>query len=100
MSRHCAVLTALPALAWCSPAFADPCEGRLPAKGKNFSGIVRYVGDGDGFCIGPEGHPERWVEIRLADFYTPELLGGRPLDRLLLGANGDAEGGRRWSHDR
>ncbi len=35
--------------------------------------MVRYVGDGDGLCVGPAGQPDRWIEIRLADFYAPEL---------------------------
>jgi micrococcal nuclease len=43
------ILTALIACAWASPALADPCEGTLPSKGTTFSGVVRYVGDGDGF---------------------------------------------------
>lgn len=54
-------------------ARADPCTAPLPAPGTRFSGIVRHVIDGDGLCIGPEGHPDRWIEIRLADFYAPEL---------------------------
>lgn len=36
-----------------SPAHADPCEGSLPSRpGQQFSGLVRYVGDGYGFCVG------------------------------------------------
>ena len=32
-------------------AHADPCEGRLPDRaGETFSGVVRYVGDGDS-CV-------------------------------------------------
>ncbi len=41
--------------------------------GISFGGVVRYVGDGDSLCIGPAGRPERWIEIRLADFRAPEL---------------------------
>jgi len=76
---------------WASPAFADPCEGALPAKGTAFSGVVRYVGDGDGLCVGPAARPDRWIEIRLADFYAPELHepGGpeakRRLERIVMG---------------
>lgn len=40
-----------------------------------FSGVVRYIGDGDSLCIGPKGKPDRWVEVRLADFNAPELNG-------------------------
>lgn len=91
--------------AWASPALADPCEGALPAKGVNFSGVVRYVGDGDGLCIGPAGRPERWIEIRLADFYAPELRepgGGdakHRLEGLVLGKTLVCRASRR-SYDR
>ena len=34
---------------------------------------MRYVGDGDGLCVGPADRPDRWIEVRLADFYAPEL---------------------------
>ena len=62
-------------------ALADPCtaipdKGPLPAylaKGAAFSGPVTYVGDGDSLCIGLGVSPDRWVEVRLADFYAPEL---------------------------
>lgn len=79
---------ALLACTWAWPAFADPCKGALPRKGATFSGVVRYVGDGDGLCVGPAGHPDRWIEIRLADFYAPELheRGGGDAKRRLEGA--------------
>ncbi|WP_287459621.1 nuclease [Sphingomonas sp.] len=72
-------------LAWASPAHADPCEAPLPSKGRIFSGVVRYVGDGDGLCVGPAGQPRAWIEVRLADFYAPELNepGGRDAKRRL-----------------
>jgi len=54
-------------------AFADPCTAPLPSPGTRFSGVVRYVGDGDGLCVGPRGRPDRWIEVCLADFYAPEL---------------------------
>ena len=56
-----------------------------------FQGPVSYVGDGDGLCIALGPDPSRWVEVRLADFYAPELRepGGRQakatLDRLTAG---------------
>ncbi|WP_298673100.1 nuclease [uncultured Sphingomonas sp.] len=53
--------------------FADPCTAPLPSPGAQFSGVVRYIGDGDGLCVGPMGRPDRWIEVRLADFYAPEL---------------------------
>lgn len=86
-----AILLAAPA------AHADPCEASLPSRGTSFSGVVSYVGDGDSLCVelrGPLGAgktPERWVEVRVADFYAPELNapGGREaksqLERLVMG---------------
>lgn len=63
------LVVALPAV-----AHADPCEGRLPSRaGETFSGVVRYVGDGDGLCIGRSADPATWIEVRLADFNAPEL---------------------------
>jgi hypothetical protein len=38
-----------------SVAHADPCTAPLPARGTVFSGVVRYIGDGDSLCIGPKG---------------------------------------------
>lgn len=100
-----AFLVACAAGAWASPALADPCEAALPANGTTFSGIVRYVGDGDGLCIGPAGQPLRWIEVRLADFHAPELHepGGpesrRRLERLAMGRTLVCRAGRR-SYDR
>lgn len=97
--------TTLLACAWASPALADPCEGALPRQGATFTGVVRYVGDGDGLCVGPAGQPERWIEIRLADFYAPELheRGGadakRRLERAVIGKTLVCRAGRR-SYDR
>lgn len=90
---------------WATPALADPCEGVLPARGAAFSGVVRYVGDGDGLCIGPAGRPDRWIEVRLADFDAPELNepGGQRAKRLLasivMGRSLTCRAGRR-SYDR
>ena len=67
-------------------ALADPCEGRLPSRaGETFSGLVRYVGDGDGLCVGPSADPSTWIEVRLSDFDAPELNqpGGRDAHRRL-----------------
>lgn len=60
-------------VAFPSVAHADPCTAPLPARGTVFNGVVRYVGDGDSLCIGPKGKPDRWIDIRLADFNAPEL---------------------------
>lgn len=55
-------------------ARADPCEGRLPTRaGETFSGVVRYIGDGDSLCLGPGPDPMTWIEVRLSDFDAPEL---------------------------
>jgi len=68
-----------------SIAHADPCTAPLPARGTTFSGVVRYVGDGDSLCVGPRNRPDRWIEIRLADFRAPELNepGGQRAKKLL-----------------
>lgn len=67
-------------------AHADPCDGRLPARaGETFSGVVRYIGDGDSLCVGPSPDPATWIEVRLADFNAPELhspTGREARDRL------------------
>lgn len=91
--------------AWTAPALADPCEGALPPKGAKFAGIVRYVVDGDGLCVGPANRPDRWIEIRLSDFYAPELNepGGRDakrrLERIAKGRRLMCHAGRR-TYDR
>ena len=55
-------------------AHADPCEGRLPSRsGETFSGLVRYIGDGDSLCLGPSTNSATWIEVRLSDFDAPEL---------------------------
>ena len=71
-----------------SPAVAqaDPCEGRLPDRvGANFSGVVRYICDGDSLCLGSSTDPAKWIEVRLSDFDAPELhspTGRTDRDRL------------------
>lgn len=57
-----------------APVHADPCEAPLPSQaGVRFSGVVRYVGDGDGLCVGKTADPNEWIEVRLSDFNAPEL---------------------------
>jgi len=84
---------------WCSAAHADPCKaipdkGPMPAwlsRGSVFTGPVRYVGDGDSLCVSARPGPEGLVEVRLADFYAPELHeeGGEQakeaLERIAMG---------------
>lgn len=63
------------AIGTAAPALADPCEGTLPSRpGVTFVGTVRYVGDGDGLCVGRTPDPNEWIEVRLADFNAPELI--------------------------
>ncbi len=79
--RLLSACTALIIIAVAPSALADPCKaipdtGPMPsylANGSKFSGPVVYVGDGDSLCVGVGAGPEKWVEVRLADFYAPEL---------------------------
>lgn len=62
-------------------AHADPCKaipdsGPAPADlrpGAVFEGRVVYVGDGDSLCVAKGVSNGQWVEVRLDDFYAPEL---------------------------
>ena len=86
-------------------AIADPCVAPLPKPGTHFSGPVRYVGDGDSICIGTSRDPGTWIEIRVADFYAPELHspGGKQakaaMVRIAMGKMLECEAGKR-SYDR
>ena len=79
--------------------------------GATVAGIVRYVGDGDGLCVGLGPDPKTWTEIRLADYFAPELNepGGRAaaasLTRVVMGKRATCtatvgQGGRTSSYDR
>ena len=112
MSGRLLVLAAAATLGYAAPAHADPCEGTLPTwAGVQFSGIVRYVGDGDGLCVGRTADPNEWIEVRLADFNAPELhTPGGPaakaalerlaLQREVICASEHGHGGRVRSFDR
>lgn len=101
--RH--LLLPLVLVGWVAPALADPCTGKLDAPGAAFSGVMHYVGDGYGLCVAPPCRPDRGIEIRLADFFAPELnmSGGRetkrPLEALAQGRPLMCRAGRR-SYDR
>lgn len=96
-----------------TPALADPCKaipdrGPMPEylkRGATFSGPISYVGDGDSLCVAVGRGPENWVEVRVADFYAPELNapGGRQakatLERLAKGKHAVCTAQHR-SHDR
>jgi endonuclease YncB( thermonuclease family) len=67
---------ATPAVALADPCKAIPDHGPLPGylyPGATFSGPVVYVGDGDSLCVAVGPGPQKWVEVRVADFYAPEL---------------------------
>ena len=95
-----------------SSALADPCEGDLPTKqGTQFSGLVRYVVDGDGICLGQNDDPNTWIEVRFSDFDAPELntKQGHVAKKIVEGALSGKEvtcvtskgrTGRTKSHDR
>lgn len=105
----------LASTALADPSKAIPDHGPVPSwlsKGAVFSGPVAYVGDGDSLCVdvgrrmsGSAVGGEAWVEVRLADFYAPELSteGGEAakaaLTRLVRGRAITCIAGRR-SYDR
>jgi endonuclease YncB( thermonuclease family) len=86
-----------------SEARADPCKaipdrGTMPSylyRGAHFSGPVVYVGDGDSLCVAVGQGPTNWVEVRLEDFYSPELHSARgggakaALERIAGGRDAD-----------
>ena len=94
-----AILPGLILSLWAAQALADPCQaipdrGPMPAyltPGKAFSGPVAYIGDGDSLCVAVGATADNWVEVRVADFYAPELNapGGRQaraaLSRIVAG---------------
>lgn len=98
-------------------ALADPCKAipdfetaridlRIPQE---VVGPVVYVGDGDSLCVartpGQERDPKTWVEVRLQDFFAPELSepGGREakaaLARITEGMRVGCDGSH-YSYDR
>ena len=88
------LLAAVPAAACADPCKAVPDRGPAPAflrAGASFSGPVVYVGDGDSLCVAVGPGAQNWVEVRLADFYAPELASsdGRrakaALERIAMG---------------
>lgn len=105
--------TILAALALATPALADPCKaipdrGPMPSylkRGTTFSGPVSYVGDGDSLCVAVGQGAANWVEVRVEDFFAPELNapGGREakqtLTRLAYGKRAVCTASHR-SHDR
>lgn len=96
-------LALLAALTTATAAKADPCKaipdhGPMPSylhRGAHFSGPVVYVGDGDSLCVAVDQGSANWVEIRLEDFYAPELhsptgpAAKAALERLAIGRNAE-----------
>lgn len=111
--RCLAMAAPLLATSIATTAFADPCrfipdKGPLPAAvrpGMSFSGPVTYVGDGDSLCVAIGASPAEWVEVRVSDFYAPELRepGGREakaaLERIAKGREVECQAIRQ-SYDR
>lgn len=106
-------LMALVLLALAGAAHADPCKaipdkGPMPAylhSGATFTGPVTYVGDGDSLCVAVGPGPESLVEVRVADFYAPELhdpdgpAAKAALERIAMGRRAVCQAEHR-SHDR
>jgi endonuclease YncB( thermonuclease family) len=85
-------LLAPPALA-ADPCTAIPDNGALPGYVREhvpFRGSVVHIIDGDGLCVATGQGQNTWVEVRLENFFAPELSeGGRHakavLARIALG---------------
>jgi micrococcal nuclease len=104
LKRYGAIFAVIVTLAPVSAA-ADPCTAKLPKPRTAFMGTVRYVGDGDSLCVGNSTNPKTWIEVRVADFYAPELRapGGKEaksaLERIAMGKPLHCTAGKR-SYDR
>lgn len=103
-----ALVIGTPSLALADPCKAIPDRGPMPAHlapGVVFEGPVAYVGDGDSLCVALGPSREDWVEVRVADFYAPELdaPGGREakraLEKIAMGRTVSCKAGKR-SYDR
>lgn len=108
-----AAATALLTLTIPMVAVADPCGAPVEGyrAGAVVTGQVRYVGDGDSICVGPSVDPAGWVEVRLADWFAPELAepGGQhakaAMQRAAMGRAASCvveqgHNGRTYSYDR
>jgi hypothetical protein len=75
------VIAGTAVLALAATARADPCTaipdvGPVPPylqPGSHFSGPVVLVLDGDSLCVAVGPGAANWVEVRLEDFYAPEM---------------------------
>lgn len=72
---------------WAATAHADPCTAPVSGyrAGQVISAPIVHGIDGDGLCLMLGRDPSQWLEIRLADFYAPELneRGGREAKRVM-----------------
>jgi micrococcal nuclease len=102
------VVILLPGSSSADPCKAIPDRGPFPAylsRGAKFTGSVVYVGDGDSMCVAVGEGPQNWVEVRLEDFYAPELNehGGKEakiaLERIAMGRRVECTAGHR-TYDR
>lgn len=81
-------LALLGALIAATAVKADPCKaipdhGPMPLyfhRGAHFSGLVVYVGDGDSLCVAVGHGRANLVEVRLEDYYAPEIHSPTGLD--------------------
>ena len=106
----CLPLAALlvPGLSLADPCKAIPDRGPFPTylkMGAKFSGPVVYIGDGDSMCVAVGEGAENWVEVRLEDFFAPELHepGGKEakaaLEQIAMGRRVECTAGHR-TYDR
>lgn len=110
--RALRALVFLGGMALGTAANADPCTARVAGhrSGEVVTGMIQYVGDGDSLCIGKSRDPSTWIEIRLGDWYAPELHepGGQRAKRALKRLLGQlavytatrGQNGRTVSYDR
>ncbi len=81
LTRLTCTAVALLIVSMAGAARADECKfipdkGPLPNSlkgGRPFEGTVWLVLDGDSICVGSSKQPMDLVEVRIADFYAPEL---------------------------
>lgn len=75
-----------------SSAHADPCEAPVSGykAGTVITATIIHAIDGDGLCLAMGRDPSRWLEIREARWFAPELreTGGREAKRVMDGLVG------------
>lgn len=80
------ILAALASL-MAGAAQADPCEAPVSGyrPGQVITAPIIYAGDGDSFCLALGRDPSRWLEVREARWFAPELRepGGQEAKRVM-----------------